>query len=308
MASDFNLNLLPTFAAVYRERTLTQAAKRLGLSVSTVSARLEELRHLYADPLFSAQGKQLEPTATAQALFPLVERAIASCSRALPSVMESGKRYPVVIAMSDDFELVLGRLITDLFARELPQVQPVFRQTNALLVEKTILTREADFAVTAGGSRSEHVVHEHFGFHHDCCIYERQKGEKPLTREEYAARRHVVVHYGSSIGVADGLLQSLGIVRQVDAVISSFSALPCYLCGTKRVSLGPVHAAQWLHERFPSIGYCPKPFPEVKDPVELRYRADVAAGGAHEKALGMLRRVLGQFDWSLLPEMPQSSK
>ena len=49
---DFDLNLLAVFSALFRSRSMTRAARMLGIAPSTMSERLKALRALYGDPLF----------------------------------------------------------------------------------------------------------------------------------------------------------------------------------------------------------------------------------------------------------------
>ena len=118
-AANFNLNLLKTFLSLYRERNMTRAARELGLAVSTVSEHLKALREAYGDPLFLPSDKGLAPTIFAEELFPTVSDALGACARALPGEMQRGTA--VVISMSDDFEIVLGRKpFGNSFPKQLP--------------------------------------------------------------------------------------------------------------------------------------------------------------------------------------------
>lgn len=223
-AADFNLNLLKTFLSLYRERNMTRAARELGLAVSTVSEHLKLLREAYGDPLFLPSDKGLAPSILAEELFPTVSDALGACARALPGEMQRGTA--VVISMSDDFEIVLGRKLTDTFREQLPEATPILRQTNALLAERVLLSRATHFTITGGGTHSNAVARESFGLHWDCCIFDEPdpvKRRKALTLEEYAARPHVVVHYGGTFGVAGGFLRRLGHRRRVDVMTSHYA-------------------------------------------------------------------------------------
>lgn len=58
-----DLNLLVTFEAVYRERNLTRAARRLFVTQSAVSHALRRLRAQLGDALFVRRASGVEPTA-----------------------------------------------------------------------------------------------------------------------------------------------------------------------------------------------------------------------------------------------------
>lgn len=174
-AADFNLNLLKTFLSLYRERNMTRAARELGLAVSTVSEHLKLLREAYGDPLFLPSDKGLAPSILAEELFPTVSDALGACVRALPGEMLRGSA--VVISMSDDFEIVLGRKLTDAFREQLPEATPILRQTNALLAERALLSRATHFTITGGGTHSNAVARESSG-----CIGTAVFSTNPILR------------------------------------------------------------------------------------------------------------------------------
>jgi DNA-binding transcriptional LysR family regulator len=73
-----NLNLLPIAHALYDERSVSGAAKALGMSQPAVSMALRKLRAHFNDPLFIRAARGVEPTPRARALVeasrPLVTR------------------------------------------------------------------------------------------------------------------------------------------------------------------------------------------------------------------------------------------
>jgi hypothetical protein len=58
-----DLNLLKAFDALIRERAVTRAAGRIGLSQPVMSHALSRLRSLFADDLFVRTPNRMEPTA-----------------------------------------------------------------------------------------------------------------------------------------------------------------------------------------------------------------------------------------------------
>jgi LysR family transcriptional regulator, mexEF-oprN operon transcriptional activator len=64
-----NLNLLVVFAVLMRERSITRAAKTLGLSQPAVSNSLKRLRALFGDELFTRVSQGVVPTDRAHSLY-----------------------------------------------------------------------------------------------------------------------------------------------------------------------------------------------------------------------------------------------
>src|SRR5689334_18193832 len=78
-----DLNLLKAFDALIRERAVTRAASRIGLSQPAMSSALGRLRRLFADELFVRHPAGMEPTARAREIAPLVTTAIEHIEAAL---------------------------------------------------------------------------------------------------------------------------------------------------------------------------------------------------------------------------------
>jgi DNA-binding transcriptional LysR family regulator len=68
MKITFNLKLLPILVTLYEQDSVTKTATKLGMSQSTVSSALAELRSLYGDQLFIRLSHGLEPTTRAASI------------------------------------------------------------------------------------------------------------------------------------------------------------------------------------------------------------------------------------------------
>lgn len=79
----FDLNLLRVFDTLYRERSVTRAGERVGLSQPAVSAALNRLRHACDDQLFIRHGNDMVPTPRAEALADPVRAALEQIERTL---------------------------------------------------------------------------------------------------------------------------------------------------------------------------------------------------------------------------------
>jgi len=70
-----DLNLLVVFDALLKDRSVTLAARRVGLSQPAMSSALARLRKTFGDPLFVRTGRGMQPTPYAQLLGPPIQRA-----------------------------------------------------------------------------------------------------------------------------------------------------------------------------------------------------------------------------------------
>src|SRR5919199_2839305 len=81
--SSVDLNLLVALDALLSERTVTQAARRLGLSQPGMSNALSRLRRMFDDPLLVREGTAMTLTPRATALVHPVREALALLQQAL---------------------------------------------------------------------------------------------------------------------------------------------------------------------------------------------------------------------------------
>ncbi|GGD17294.1 LysR family transcriptional regulator [Pyruvatibacter mobilis] len=83
---DLDLNLLLVFNAIYAERSISRAAKKLGMSQPAVSSALKRLRHFTGDTLFYRSGQGVAPTRAAITLAVPIGHALDSVEQGLSSV------------------------------------------------------------------------------------------------------------------------------------------------------------------------------------------------------------------------------
>jgi len=144
-----DLNLLKVFEAVYEERNLILAGKRLHLTQSAVSHALRRLRELVGDELFIRTGKGMEPTGRAMAMAPSLLDSLRRIQDALgvePFSAEQSRRRFVIAANDHVTEVIIAPL-----SRELLQVAPavdlVIRPSTRLDLAEQIDLGRIDLAI-----------------------------------------------------------------------------------------------------------------------------------------------------------------
>src|SRR6185295_3297312 len=78
-----DLNLLVAFEALMEERSVTRAARRIGLSQPAMSNALTRLRRTFDDPLLVRTPGGMSPTPGAQTLIESVRAALSHLRAAL---------------------------------------------------------------------------------------------------------------------------------------------------------------------------------------------------------------------------------
>ncbi len=104
-----NVNLLLALNALLRERSVTGAGRMLGLSQSSMSHALAQLRSLFDDPLLVRSHRGMAPTPRAEQIETPLRRALKELQKAiqLPSrfdPMEARKRFDIA---SDEVQQVV---------------------------------------------------------------------------------------------------------------------------------------------------------------------------------------------------------
>lgn len=89
-----DLNLLHAFEAMYEERSVTLAARRLGLGQPATSAALGRLRALFHDELFVRAGGAMRPTHKADEIAPGLLGALAQ----IRATLEAGVGFDPAVA------------------------------------------------------------------------------------------------------------------------------------------------------------------------------------------------------------------
>lgn len=77
-----DLRLLEIFCRVYKERSFSRAAKKIGLTQPTVSVHIRDLEETLGTPVFRRLGREIEPTEAGRFLYEHAE-ALVSLKRGL---------------------------------------------------------------------------------------------------------------------------------------------------------------------------------------------------------------------------------
>jgi DNA-binding transcriptional LysR family regulator len=140
-----DLNLLVRFAALADERSVTGAARRLGLSQPATSAALARLRDLLGDELLVRDGREMRLTARAQALRAPVAEILARVQTTLapsPAFEPSQSRREFRVLLADFAGELLLPALAERIEREAPlatlRVRSSYPVTPGVLAESPV--------------------------------------------------------------------------------------------------------------------------------------------------------------------------
>ncbi|MGC1459206.1 MAG: LysR substrate-binding domain-containing protein [Steroidobacteraceae bacterium] len=254
-SQNLDLNLLALFHAVFIEKSVTVAAKHLGMSQSAASHGLARLRKTFNDQLFVRSGLAITPTLRAQELFDPIREIIDKLQgQVLPSVefdpTKSIREFR--IGASDAGEIVVLPALIRKFANEstgctvkavrLDGVDPA-----AALEEGTI-----ELAVGSLPQRPQHL-YEQVLYHHDytvICSSNHPRLKKRMSLDDYLREGHIVVAAGTDRHLMSTALAPRRLKRKVITSVGGFLGLPWLLEGSPWIATVPTHVARAFVEPF----------------------------------------------------------
>ena len=224
-----DLNLLAALDVLLAERSVTAAAKRLGLSASATSRTLARLRSATGDPLLVQAGRSLVPTPYAEQLGGRVH-ALAQEARA---VLTPVKDHIDPALLERTFTIRANEGFVALFAAALvasiTEAAPHIRLRFAPKPDKDaapLRDGRIDIEIgTAGAAAPELRTKLLF---RDRFVGAARLGhhllDHPITPRRYAACGHVVAsRRGATTGPVDDALHELGLRRKIVAIVPGFS-------------------------------------------------------------------------------------
>ena len=300
---DFNLGVV--FLALWQERSVTLAARRLSLSQAAVSASLTRLRATAGDPLFVRTRTGMEPTPRARAMAEPLGQQLANLHDLMLAQLtfdsrQSKRRF--TLGMADDLELALGPRLAEILAEEAPGVSIVLRRVNRYTVEQAFDERDIDLAMVSGPLGRMAMGQEKLGELGFACLIDAQrlKVKLPLTLDAYVGMRHVLVSPLGREGIVDASLRALGLHRRIQTALTHFSALPAFLMRLDAVATAPTPTCLAL-SRMAGLQVCAPPLDLGSFNVDMLWRRDSAGDVGLEWMKEQFRRAFSTIANEALP-------
>lgn len=215
-----DLNLLHVFDTIYREGSLTRAARVLHLTQPAVSHSLSRLRDHFDDPLFTRQGNQMVPT-------PLARRFLESMRPGLTQIQGAVNQFHAFdpATQRKTYSLGLRDILESTFLPRLmkrldayPELEIVSQRIARRDMETQLAAGKLDFSVDVLLPVSNQTAHELL--RQDRLVVLAREGH-PLTAttldmEGYLSAKHVLVSSRTEgPGIEDFELSRLGVQRSI---------------------------------------------------------------------------------------------
>jgi DNA-binding transcriptional LysR family regulator len=251
--------MLRTFLTVLETGSVTQAAKRLGVTQSAVSHALERLRAALGDPLFVKSGRGIVATARAEDLAAPARQMLADLqrlARASRFVPEEASLALTVAANDFQRDLLLPVFCQRVTART--------RTFSLRIIPSRAPTAEmlrdgrCDLIITPRPPEGSDVLQKRLLVDHFACFFDPSRRAGPVNLEEYLAASHVtVVHEDGRRLEFDEWLGARGLARRVAIAVPDFAGIAAFLRGTNLLASVPSRLGQGPLQ---SLAAVPLPF------------------------------------------------
>lgn len=251
-----DLNLLIVLDALLRDRSVSLAADRIGLSQSATSSALGRLRLYFDDELLVMKGRQMVLTPRAEDLVVPVAEVLAqirdTIAVAPPFDPTTSDRRLTIIASDYTIEVLLGPALKEI-ALEAPylQFELVPPGSNTPDLERGLV----DLVLTTDTMVStDHPSTSLFSDDYVVVAWvENELVSDHISVELYSSIGHVVTKFGRERipSFEDWVLRGQSIERRVEIIAPDFTSVTPFIVGTNRIATMHQRLANRLALRHP---------------------------------------------------------
>jgi DNA-binding transcriptional LysR family regulator len=232
-----DLNLLVALDALLRERNVTRAGDRIGLSQPAMSSALFRLRRLFEDELLVREGREYHLTSLGQELLGPVQEILQMIEETIekkPVFNPAVDKRAFTIAASDHMTFLV---LQPLFARLDEEARGVTLQIQPLTAPPNAM--DADLIIGHETLRPDLQSQVLYRDRWACAIWRgNEEIGDYLTLEQYLSMPHLA--YGAGVdqltGLADRAASAVHPTRRVTVTAETFFLLPFLLKGTRMVA------------------------------------------------------------------------
>ncbi|MBD9527204.1 MULTISPECIES: LysR family transcriptional regulator [Paracoccus] len=241
-----DLGLLVSLDVLLAERSVTLAARRLGISQPAMSAQLSRLRQVFGDDLLVGNAHGMSLTLRAenmrQPLGEAIDKLRTLVSRESSFDPETDSRHFRISGTDLSLSVLLPRLMSELAARA-PGVTIEAVPMALDLLAGRMERGELDFAVTSAENAPQHFPARLLAEEHFRVIWSADHPELrgPPDLEQFCRLQHVVALApgGGIRDEVDDALFRIGKTREVGARVPSFLLVLPIIRATRMIAVVP---------------------------------------------------------------------
>lgn len=234
---DLDLNLLLVFDAIYRERSISAAAKKLQVSQPAISNALRRLRDFTGDALFFRSANQMMPTRVASSLAVPISHALATVEETLTAVRSfdpATSTRTFHVGSNELFGLMFLPALVNTVEREAPgiRLQLIPQETDPAHTLASVRNGDLDTGVLIAAVVDDTVNHAIVS--NEKLVFAVRKGHplagKPVTAEALCNARHIASHNTPGIrSYLDNTLTQQGVDRSGAMLAPNTTSIPAIL-------------------------------------------------------------------------------
>lgn len=263
--NDFDLNMVRTFCVLYEERGVTRAAEVLQLTQPTVSHTLKNLRRQFRDELFIRSGRYMEPTHTAEMLYPRLKGGLTQIAeasvRSMPFAPQDAENA-FTLWLSDIGELSFLPPIMRALSRQAPKARLDVEPLQVSRVADVLIRGDVDAAILSPLIHTDRL--ERTVVRQDEYVViasaDHPRVQRTLSTEQYARESHIRMTSEVGHDIPETLADRAGLKRRDVLRISRFAALPTVVHETAALAVVPRLAAEQMMESS-NLQVLPFPLP-----------------------------------------------
>lgn len=250
--SSVDLNLLLVLEAALEERSVTRAAKRIGLSQPATSSALRRLRVILNDPLLVRSGRQMLLTARAEELLPTVASALHQIRTALedkPAFNPAHGRTFTVVA-NDYAESILLPEVLKRIQTSAGSVRLSFIRADSLFQApvEPLSSGDVDLAIGfAGGISLPSSLALEELWTEDNVVIARRRHPRivgTINRKQFLVELHAAVFYHKlQTGLIDSILLQVGERRRLALTLPHFLGVCHAVANSDLIAIVPARLA-----------------------------------------------------------------
>lgn len=267
------LGLVAVFEALMRERSVTRAAARLGLSQPATSAALRRLRAIADDPLFTRTGRGLHPTARALQMAGPVGDALTSLRDSFrgPEAFDPATATrSFTVMMSDIGEIIYPARLIARIRRDAPGVRVFVRPLAHAVLAEELERGTVDLALGYIAGLPPSILAQRLFDEEFVCAARRDhpRVRAPLTLDRYLEEQHLLVARSGGgetpaarplDGAVVARLAAMGVERRVAMSMPHFLPAPIVVGATDLLLTLPRQLGEVFREHA-RLALLPLPF------------------------------------------------
>jgi DNA-binding transcriptional LysR family regulator len=253
---DLDLNLLVVLNQLLAERSVSKAARTLGISQPAISNSLAKLRKILGDPLFLRTGKGMEPTPYADQLAEPVSYALGMIHSSLnqhTSFHPAESKRVFTIGMTDIGEIYFLPTLMRRLRHEAPSVAVSTMRNTSVNLQDDLQSGKVDLAIGLLPQLKAGFFQRRLFTQSYVCLMRRAHplNRRQLSIEEYQSAQHLrVIAAETGHGRIDELLQRSGVERKFPLTVPHYVCVGHILQGSDMIATVPEKLADKLLEPF----------------------------------------------------------